>query len=92
MQDQHKRAIEERTNEKKKLEFDIQTLSTQLELKQADLNQQRENLTQLQENMLQGVDVGVAQEMRRLQTQLTALEDQVTAHIVHVIKAHTCVR
>ena len=76
LQEQHRRAIEERTTEKRKLELDIQTLTTQLGLKQQDLDQQRANLSQMQDNMLQGVEFSVAEEMRRLQSQLTALEDQ----------------
>ena len=69
--------MEERESEKKKLEFEIHALTTQLGLKQADLNQQRSYLQQMQENMLQGVDFGVAEELRRLQTKLTEMEDGV---------------
>ncbi len=69
--------MEERESEKKKLEFEIHALTTQLGLKQADLNQQRSYLQQMQENMLQGVDFGVAEELRRLQTKLTEMEDEV---------------
>ena len=69
--------MEERESEKKKLEFDIQSLSAQLSLKQADLDNERTSLRQMQENMLQGVEFGVAEELRRLQNRSTELEDQV---------------